>query len=78
MKREGYAIDQLNVGFLDAKVALDKERITIPETIFNPANIGLNQDGPLGIIKDSLSNINEELRGYFMENIILAGGNSLF
>jgi hypothetical protein len=41
IRREGYAIEDLNVGFLDEKITLDKERFTIPEILFNPPEIGL-------------------------------------
>ncbi|CAD8166378.1 unnamed protein product [Paramecium pentaurelia] len=78
IRREGYAVDLLNVGFLDEKLILDKERMTIPEILFRPTEIGLAQKGPTETFFDSLSTIHKDLQGYFAENIYLSGGNSFF
>ncbi|CAD8112803.1 unnamed protein product [Paramecium sonneborni] len=78
IRREGYAVDLLNVGFLDEKLILDKERITIPEILFHPTEIGLAQKGPTETFFDSLSTMHKDLQGYFAENVYLSGGNSFF
>lgn len=63
---------------MEERMVLDKERIAVPELLFNPSDIGLNQMNPMGILNDSLKSIHSDLRDYFLENICLGGGNTLF
>jgi hypothetical protein len=42
VKRKGYAVDKIDSASLEERILLDKERISIPELLFNPSDIGLN------------------------------------
>ena len=62
----------------DSVVRLSVERYDIPEAIFNPAKIGLEQDGLHEIVFKSILKTNSDIRKDMFSNIILAGGNTLF
>jgi actin len=63
----------------DSVVRLSSERYSIPEAIFNPKDkLGLNQPGLQHCCFKSIMKTNTEIRPEMFQNIVLAGGNTLF
>ena len=62
----------------DSVVRLTQERHEIPETIFKPELIGIKDEGIHEKCFHSIMKTNTEIRSEMFENIVLAGGNSLF
>jgi len=60
------------------KLLLGIERFTIPEILFRPSDIGIDQMGIVEAIYTSLSQFTTEIQYWMTQNIILIGGNSLF
>ncbi|KAG6622715.1 actin-like protein [Phytophthora cinnamomi] len=54
------------------------EMITVPEVLFNPSDIGLNQAGIAETIVQAVEACPEELSDAFYANILLVGGNTKF
>ena len=54
------------------------ERYSIPEAIFDPRKINLDQDGIHEIVFKSILKSNSDIREEIFKNIVLAGGNTLF
>ncbi|KAE9314052.1 hypothetical protein PF008_g19577 [Phytophthora fragariae] len=54
------------------------EMITVPEVLFNPSDIGLNQAGIAETIVQAVEACPEELASAFYANILLVGGNTKF
>lgn len=54
------------------------EMITVPEVLFNPSDIGLNQAGLAETIVQAVEACPEELSDAFYANILLVGGNTKF
>ncbi|KAG7445611.1 actin-like protein ARP6 [Guyanagaster necrorhizus] len=59
-------------------LVMNNERFSVPEIIFRPDDIGLNQVGLAGTIAHSISLLPEDLQGMFWANIALIGGNTKF
>lgn len=59
-------------------MTLANERFTVPELLFNPANVGLNQAGIPGAIMQVLDTIPQELWAAMLANVVLVGGSALF
>ena len=57
---------------------LANERISIPELLFSPSNIGINQMGLAEAIVHSISLTPSEMHPHLYANILLTGGSSLF
>ncbi|EGR32566.1 hypothetical protein IMG5_077470 [Ichthyophthirius multifiliis] len=76
--KQGYVIENYDNQSNQEVLALDKERFTIPELLFYPSDIGLNQNGISQGIFNVVKELNIDLREYFLENIILTGGSSNF
>lgn len=57
---------------------LSNERISIPELLFTPSNVGINQMGIAEAIVHSISLTPSEMHPHLYSNIILTGGNCLF
>ncbi|KAI0566391.1 Actin-related protein [Gracilaria domingensis] len=57
---------------------MSNERIAIPEILFNPSDIGLNQAGVAETIFQAVEACPEHVRGDLYENIVLTGGNCMF
>lgn len=55
---------------------MNNERFTVPEIIFHPDNIGLDQCGLASAVAASIHLLPEDLRGMFWANIGLVGGNT--
>ncbi|KAK2739271.1 Actin- protein 6 [Myotisia sp. PD_48] len=58
-------------------LVLGNERFTVPEILFSPQDIGLQQPGIPEIIMQSLSVLPTGLHPSFLANILVVGGNSL-
>ncbi|GAA5980133.1 hypothetical protein JCM11641_006924 [Rhodosporidiobolus odoratus] len=57
---------------------LANERFTVPEVLFNPSTIDLNQSGLPEAIAGAITALPEELQGMFWANIICVGGSVAF
>ncbi|THU92450.1 actin-like protein ARP6 [Dendrothele bispora CBS 962.96] len=62
----------------DQILFMNNERFTVPEIIFRPDDIGLDQSGLAATISVSISLLPEDLQGMFWANIGLIGGNCKF
>ncbi|KIM53456.1 hypothetical protein SCLCIDRAFT_1222774 [Scleroderma citrinum Foug A] len=62
----------------DQFLVMENERFTIPELLFRPDDIGLEQSGLPGTIATSISLLPHDLQGMFWANIGLIGGNAQF
>lgn len=60
------------------KVRMSNERIQIPEMLFYPSDVGINQIGLSHAIYHSIESQPEEVRPHLYSNIILTGGSALF
>lgn len=59
-------------------ITLDKERFMLPEIIFNPSLIGLEEDPlPLAIM-NAIEECDLDIRSQLLNNIFLSGGSSMF
>lgn len=58
-------------------LVLGNERFTVPEILFNPQDIGMQQPGIPEIIMQSLSVLPTGLHPAFLANVLVVGGNSL-
>ncbi|KAF2712403.1 Actin/actin-like protein [Pleomassaria siparia CBS 279.74] len=56
---------------------LGNERFAVPELIFRPTDIGIQEKGLPDAIMDSLSVLPEALKLTMLSNIVVVGGNSL-
>lgn len=71
--------DGMNVsGAHHQSLILANERIAIPELLFSPSNIGINQMGVAEAIVHSVSCTPPEMHPHLYSNIVLTGGNCLF
>lgn len=57
---------------------LSNERISIPELLFSPSSIGIDQMGLAEAIIHSVSSTPAEMHPHLYSNIVLTGGNCLF
>ncbi|TFK34759.1 actin-related protein Arp6 [Crucibulum laeve] len=62
----------------DQILVMNNERFTVPELIFHPDDIGLNQAGLAATVAFSISLLPSDLQGMFWANIGLIGGNAKF
>uniref|UniRef100_A0A0M3JIN1 Actin-like protein (inferred by orthology to a C. elegans protein) n=1 Tax=Anisakis simplex TaxID=6269 RepID=A0A0M3JIN1_ANISI len=60
------------------KLILNIERFAVPEVLFNPSDIGVQQMGVAEAIAASINKCPKAMHGRLYNNIILVGGNSLF
>lgn len=58
-------------------LALGNERFAVPELLFNPTDIGIQEAGLAGAVMESLSVLPEALKIGMLANIVVVGGNSL-
>ena len=59
-------------------ITLDKERFMLPEIMFNPSLIGLEEDSLPVAIMNSIEACDLEVRPHLLNNIFLSGGSSMF
>ncbi|KAF7224957.1 actin-related protein 6 [Nothobranchius furzeri] len=57
---------------------LANERFAVPEMLFHPSDIGIQEMGLPEAIVHSVQSLPEEMQPHFYQNIILTGGNTLF
>lgn len=62
----------------DQVLYLKNERISVPETLFNPADIGLNQAGVAELIVQAVQACEPHHHADLFSNVLLTGGNCLF
>jgi actin-related protein 6 len=56
---------------------MGNERFSVPELLFNPTDIGIQEAGIPGAVLESLSGLPEALRVGLLSNVVIVGGNSL-
>ncbi|XP_051889667.1 actin-related protein 6 [Pristis pectinata] len=56
---------------------LTNERFAVPEILFHPSDIGIQEMGIPEAIVHSVQSLPEEMHPHFYKNIVLTGGNSL-
>ncbi|KAF1837009.1 Actin/actin-like protein [Decorospora gaudefroyi] len=56
---------------------LGNERFAVPELLFNPSDIGIQEAGIPGAVMESLSVLPEALKVGLLANVVVVGGNSL-
>ncbi|XP_078090836.1 actin-related protein 6 isoform X1 [Mustelus asterias] len=56
---------------------LTNERFAVPEILFHPSDIGIQEMGIPEAIVHSIQSLPEEMHPHFYKNIILTGGNTL-
>ncbi|KAK6735773.1 hypothetical protein RB195_018797 [Necator americanus] len=59
-------------------ITINRERFALPELLFHPSDIGLNQMGVVEAIVESLSRCPVNLRAALVQNISLVGGCTRF
>lgn len=62
----------------DSVVRLSHERYNIPEALFKPSLINLEQQGLHEYVFKSIMKTNTDIRSEMFKSIVLAGGNTLF
>lgn len=58
-------------------VRLANERFQVPESLFNPSDIGIDQVGIVEGIVDSINSLPKALHALLYENVVLTGGNTV-
>ncbi|KAH8732203.1 actin-domain-containing protein [Phaeosphaeriaceae sp. PMI808] len=56
---------------------MGNERFAVPELLFNPSDIGIQESGISGAVLESLGGLPEALKVSLLSNVIVVGGNSL-
>lgn len=59
-------------------LVINNERFLVPELLFSPSDIGLNQAGLAETIAVSIASVPEQLQGLLWSNIVLTGGSAQF
>lgn len=72
--RTGYLLQEGDVKDDSQVLALANERFTIPELLFHPSDIGLEQSGLPETIMHSINTMPEEVRPMLTANIVVVGG----
>ncbi|TMW61771.1 hypothetical protein Poli38472_010834 [Pythium oligandrum] len=62
----------------DQALEMGVEMITVPEVLFHPSDIGIDQAGLAEVVMQSVRQCPEELHATLLENILLVGGNTKF
>jgi len=60
------------------QIRLNVEQIRIPEVLFQPSIVGLDQAGIIEIVNDALKQFSKEQQSKMVKNIFLTGGNINF
>lgn len=78
IKKQGYVLtDPTGTEHLQ-KVILTKERFQVPNVIFEPKSVGLDQGGITETIFESINSLHPDFYGHLVQNIHQYGGNTLF
>ncbi|KAF2025961.1 actin-domain-containing protein [Setomelanomma holmii] len=56
---------------------MGNERFAVPELLFNPSDIGIQEAGIPGAVMESMKGLPEALRVGMLSNVVVVGGNSL-
>jgi actin-related protein 6 len=56
---------------------MGNERFAVPELLFNPTDIGIQESGIPGAVVESLDSLPEALKVGMLSNVVVVGGNSL-
>jgi actin-related protein 6 len=76
-KKQKGALSGLSAEVLSEDVlVLGNERFTVPELLFTPGDIGMNQAGVPDMILESLSVLPAGLHAAFLANVLVVGGNA--
>ena len=59
----------------EAFITVGNERFVVPELLFNPGDIGMNQAGIPDLVIESLDQLPEGIRPAMLANIVIVGGN---
>lgn len=59
-------------------IRLNNERITIPEILFHPSDIGIQQKGIAETVVECVKDCPPDAQYQLLENIVLTGGNACF
>lgn len=59
-------------------LTLTNERVSVPEALFYPADIGIDQAGVAELVVQAVEACDEDVRPDLYANVILTGGNCLF
>lgn len=70
--------DRRNIDLSKNEFSLTNERFLVPEMIFRPADLGMNQAGLAECIVRAVSSCHPQLHPVLYESIILTGGSTLF
>ncbi|KAF9909337.1 Actin- protein 6 [Lobosporangium transversale] len=57
-------------------LTMNNERFTVPEILFHPSDIGMEQAGIPEAVVDAVSSCDEEIQGMLYANVVLIGGNA--
>jgi len=55
---------------------MNNERFTIPELLFHPSDVGINEMGISEAIISVIQGFPESMQPHFCKNIVLIGGNA--
>ncbi|XP_024080551.1 actin-related protein 6 isoform X2 [Cimex lectularius] len=77
--RRGYEITLDKPPVLEQqKLRMNNERFSVPEVLFYPSDVGINQMGISEAIHNSIESCPEEARSHLYRNIVVVGGSSQF
>ena len=65
-------------GFVEQCLRMGNERFMVPEALFHPADIGLNQAGVAEVVTQAVRSVATDLRAMMYANVIVAGGCAAF
>lgn len=74
----GYVRTEENAQPNDQTIRMTNQRFVVPETLFNPSDIGIHQAGIPEMISQSIAKCPTPLQSGLYNNILLTGGNSMF
>ncbi|CAO3690433.1 unnamed protein product [Umbelopsis vinacea] len=83
-RHKGYIIPRAEDGNLPARrsdnseqiLTMNNERFMIPEILFNPSDIGMNQAGIPEAIHQSVQACDPDSQGLLYANVVIVGGNA--
>jgi len=58
-------------------IRMNNERFAVPELLFQPSDVGIQEMGLSEALMHSVSLVEEELKPHLLNNIVLTGGNTL-
>ena len=59
-------------------ISIDEERYKVPECLFNPSLLNMEETGIDKLVYDSISKCDIDLRRELFNNVVLSGGTTLF